>query len=186
MREAKQAKVIEAAQGVFLRYGYKRVTMGDLAAAAGMSRPALYLCYCNKEEVFEATLRAMLARVLDEVRAGLPGCATLEAKLRFLFEVWAVRPFQMLAGSPDGKELLDCGFAFAREAVDQGYAAIEAELAAILAPELAGRPQAPSAEQIARVLTRAVHGFKGAARDADDLRALIDGQLALVLGALAG
>ena len=32
MNNAKKAKVIEAAQGVFFRYGYRRVTMGDLAA----------------------------------------------------------------------------------------------------------------------------------------------------------
>ena len=75
MNEAKKAKVVEAAQAVFFRYGFRRVTMGDLAQAAGISRPALYLLFCNKEEVFEATLRAFSARTLGAVRAGLPAQA---------------------------------------------------------------------------------------------------------------
>jgi len=62
MNEAKKAKVIEAAQSVFFRYGYRRVTMRDIAEAAGISRPALYLLFCSKEEVFEATLRTFSAQ----------------------------------------------------------------------------------------------------------------------------
>ena len=141
MYDSKKAKVIEAAQSVFFRYGFKRVTMGDIASAAGISRPALYLLFCNKEEVFEATLRAFTAKALGEVRTGLAADATPRERLAHAFEVWAIQPYLLLMSSPDAKELIDCSFAFAREAIDQGYAAFEAELAAILAP-LAG-PHAP-------------------------------------------
>ena len=37
--QEKQERIIRAAKGVFLKYGYTRVTMSDLAQAAGMSRP---------------------------------------------------------------------------------------------------------------------------------------------------
>ena len=183
MNDAKKAKVVEAAQKVFFRYGYRRVTMADLAEAADMSRPALYLLFCNKEEVFKATLKAFTAGTLAELHGGLPAQATLKEKLRYAFEVWAIRPFILLMASPDAKELIDCSFTFARDTIDRSYTAFEAELEAILAP-LEGRagPLTPAA--IARILTRSVHGFKETASSPDELRALVDGLLTMVLAPL--
>ena len=40
MDVAKRDKVLTAALDIFLRYGYKRVTMNDIAEAASISRPA--------------------------------------------------------------------------------------------------------------------------------------------------
>ena len=185
MRDTKKAKVLETAQSVFFRYGYRRTTMGDLASAAGVSRPALYLLYCNKEQVFEAVLRSFVTGALAEIRAGLASYASPEERLRFAFDIWAVRPFGMLTATPDAKELIDCGFEFAREAIDEGTAAFEAELAAILAPLHAQAPdQTLTPGQIARILTRAVHGFKESAQDPESLRAMIEGLLKMVLGSL--
>lgn len=187
MNEAKKARVIEAAQAVFFRYGYRRVTMGDLAEAAGVSRPALYLLFCNKESIFQATLVAFTSRALAELRAGLPAQPTPRDKLRFAFEVWAVQPFRLLMDSPDAKEIIDCRLPFAKATLDQSYAAFEAELAAILAPLAARAPaQSPDPAQTARILTRAVHGFKESVTSQEELRALIDGLLTLTLAALQG
>ncbi len=185
MREAKKAKVLEAAQSVFFRYGYRRTTMGDLASAAGVSRPALYLLYCNKEQVFEEVLRDFLARTLAELREGLKAPSSVEEKLRLAFDLWAVRPFGLLMATPDAKELIDCSLAFARETIEQGTAAFEAELAAILAPLHAQAPdQALTPDQIAHILTRAVHGFKESAQDPESLRHMIEGLMKMVLGSL--
>ena len=52
MGQEKDDQIIEAATSVFLRYGFRRTTMGDIAEAAGVSRPALYLRFCNKEHIF--------------------------------------------------------------------------------------------------------------------------------------
>ena len=187
MNEAKKARVIEAAQAVFFRYGYRRVTMGDLAEAAGVSRPALYLLFCNKESIFQATLVAFTSRALAELRAGLPAQPTPRDKLRFAFEVWAVQPFRLLMDSPDAKEIIDCRLPFAKATLDQSYAAFEAELAAILAPLAARAPaQSPDSAQTARILTRAVHGFKESVTSQEELRTLIDGLLTLTLAALQG
>jgi AcrR family transcriptional regulator len=185
MGREKKARVLEAAESVFLRFGYRRTTMGDLAAAAGMSRPALYLVFCNKEEVFEAVLRAFTTRTLEEIRQGLDARPTPLEKLRFAFDLWAVRPFGFFEASPELREPLHGGLTFAKETIDQAIAAFEAELVAILAPLSAGAPaKALPPGQIARVLTRAVHGFKESAKDAGELRAMIDGLLEMVLASL--
>lgn len=185
MGSEKKARVLEAAESVFLRFGYRRTTMGDLAAAAGMSRPALYLVFCNKEEVFEAVLRAFTTRTLEEIRQGLEAHAAPQEKLRFAFDLWAVRPFGFFASSPEFREPAHGGLAFAKPAIDEALAAFEALLVDILAPLGAMAPaKALPPGQIARVLTRAVHGFKESARDAEELQTMIDGLLEMVLASL--
>ena len=185
MGNEKKARVVEAAESVFLRFGYRRTTMGDLAAAAGMSRPALYLVFCNKEEVFEAVLKAFTVRTLKEIQQGVGSRSTPLEKLRFAFDLWAVRPFGFFEASPELREPSHGGLAFAQEAIDQAIAAFEGELVAILAPlSAAASAKALPPEQIARVLTRAVHGFKESAKDPGELRAMIDGLLEMVLASL--
>ena len=41
--DPKRARILDGAMKVFLAYGYSRVTMDDIARAAEVSRPALYL-----------------------------------------------------------------------------------------------------------------------------------------------
>jgi AcrR family transcriptional regulator len=45
MSDDKRTRILAAARSVFLRYGFKRVNMNDIADAAGVSRPALYLLF---------------------------------------------------------------------------------------------------------------------------------------------
>ena len=51
---------------VFLAYGYSRVTMDDIARAAEVSRPALYLLFRNKADIY----RAIGAMLLDAFGRG--------------------------------------------------------------------------------------------------------------------
>jgi len=55
---ARRAAILEAAMRVFLRYGFKKTSMDDLARAAGLSRQGLYLHYRTKEELFRAAVAA--------------------------------------------------------------------------------------------------------------------------------
>ena len=65
----KEERVLETAEGVFTRYGYARTTMGDLARSAGLSRPALYLLFPDKEAVFAGVIGAMDDRKHAELEA---------------------------------------------------------------------------------------------------------------------
>ena len=60
--DEKRNAILDAALGKFAAYGFARTAMADIAEAAGMSRPALYQHFANKEDIF----RAMLARILDD------------------------------------------------------------------------------------------------------------------------
>jgi len=47
---ARRDDIVRAAIGVFLRYGYARTTMRDIAQATGLTRPTLYLTFPTKSE----------------------------------------------------------------------------------------------------------------------------------------
>jgi AcrR family transcriptional regulator len=181
MAREKDPRLIEAATAVFLRYGFRRTTMGDIAKEAGVSRPALYLRFCNKEQIFAEVMKAFLARTLEEIRQGLPALTTPQARLRFAFECWAVRPFTLMQSSPDARDLASCELAFMETLKADGCAAFEALLTPILAdlPALAGSPL----PAVAHVLTASVHGFKQEAKDAAELGGMIDTLLKLTTGA---
>lgn len=59
--------ILDAAENLLERYGYKRMTMDDLAHAVGMSKGALYLRFESKEQV----ALSMIDRLNQRVRQRL-------------------------------------------------------------------------------------------------------------------
>lgn len=149
--------LLTAAFESFARYGYERTTMGDIAAAAGMSRPALYLRVRNKDELLRAVsaelLRASVARAEAAVAgSGLDLAArvggVLLAKLDLILD--------LAARSEHAVELLA---AHARVDAD-GSASYTATIESLAARPLAERMPARRAKEIAAMLTRCVMGFE--------------------------
>jgi TetR/AcrR family transcriptional regulator len=62
---SKRDDIVTAAVDVFSRYGFRQTSMELLARAAGVSRPALYQHFANKQDVFAA----VAARVTDLMTA---------------------------------------------------------------------------------------------------------------------
>jgi AcrR family transcriptional regulator len=180
MGKERDQQIIEAATSVFLRYGFRRTTMGDIAEAAGISRPALYLRFCNKEKVFETSMTEFMARTLAEIERGLPSLPTPLEQLRYAFECWIVQPFRMMQGSPDARDLASCCLPFAEEVKARGFAAFEALLVPVLLRIPAFEAKDPAAVAgIARVLAASARGFKAEARNEEELRGMIGTLLAL-------
>jgi AcrR family transcriptional regulator len=190
MEIEKETRVLEATKRVFLRYGYRRVTMQDIADEAGISRPALYLIFSNKEEAFLAAIRDFTASSMKIILEGIGHQATVEAKLQFAFEIWTVKPFELMLDSPDAKDLIECGHGFAKATFDQIFADFEVVIAATLAP-MADRSRKTrtkesnlSAAQIAHLIVAATHGFKESASSVAELRSMISGLITLTLAAI--
>ena len=85
--DTKMDRIVDAAKAVFLKYGYTRVTMSDLADAAGMSRPALYLVFAKKEEVFRGVIRQMAGEIADAVHARVGTIRSPLEKLKFVIDL---------------------------------------------------------------------------------------------------
>ena len=69
--DSRLSAVLDAAVGVFARFGYRKTSMEDVARAAGISRQGLYLSFANKEELFrravEHSLSTQLACAITEL-----------------------------------------------------------------------------------------------------------------------
>jgi AcrR family transcriptional regulator len=175
MRDDKRQQILRSATNVFMRYGYRRVTMDDIAQEVGMSRPALYLRFPGKEAILREVVSAGYDQMFADIAAGLPGASSLAARLRLVFEHWSVRPFDIVARSPAAGELINSSFSFAQDVFEQGAKRLSATLVAVMrAAVVAPASMRPSLEARARVMVAAAHGFKSTARDAEDMRSLVD------------
>ena len=177
---SRRAQVIDAAIGVFLRYGYTRTTMGDIAQAAGLARPTLYLTFPDKERVFEAVVKTMIGNKLAQIRDGLSQLETLQEKLRFACDAWATEGFELVQAHPDAADMFDLGF----KSVCAGYGEFGDLLGEIIERPLARSSLALSAAAIARTIVFALRGFKDTATDGAGMRDLIAVHVTLVAAAL--
>jgi AcrR family transcriptional regulator len=184
MSDDKRSRILAAARSVFLSYGYKRVNMNDIAEAAGVSRPALYVLFKNKEEIFIAAYLRWVDETIAQVEAAMAKTASPKDKVARAFEIWAVGPFEMTTASPAAQELVDCNFAFAQAARKQGDTTFEATIAPVVARLIETLPAASriAPGRIAHVLVSAMRGFKQAAATPDEMRRLIDELLQLSFG----
>ena len=182
---AKRERVLTAAGRVFLRYGFKRATMGKIAKVAQISRPAVYLIFPSKEEAFTAVLGQVLRQTLEQIRQGIGGFPDMRGKLLFAFDVWYVRPFELMQASPDTKNLYDTHYEFAEEVATMALSVFARLVADLLEPRVEKQARVElSSGQIAEVLIGAIAGFKNTAKTPKELRHLIGNLLTVVLASL--
>lgn len=107
-REAeKRARILDGAMTVFLAYGYQRTTMDDIARAAEMSRPALYLQFRNKAEIYRAIASDIMDQSVAAAERALARPGDLAERLSGLIEEAVFSLHERLAGSPHAADILD-------------------------------------------------------------------------------
>lgn len=67
--DPKRSAVLKAALGLFGRYGFQKTSMGEIAEAAHISRPGLYLLFPNKEQLNRATMHGVMERSRQAMEA---------------------------------------------------------------------------------------------------------------------
>lgn len=165
----RRKNIIEAAQAIFLRYGFARTTMADIANAAGLSRPTLYASFPDKAEIFRAVLESMVADELAALEAGLETHEGFAARMTYLSETWVLDGYDLVAANPDAKDMFDMSFAVVRES----YALFEDLLTDLISEAFADSARAGDARRLARMAVAAMKGFKDIAQDREDLREMI-------------
>jgi len=84
--------MLDAAVGVFARYGFRKASMDEVARAAGLSRQGLYLQFANKEELFRKALEHSLSTQLHAAVAALSRRQdSLELRLIAACDAWSGR-----------------------------------------------------------------------------------------------
>ncbi|MET0290658.1 MAG: TetR/AcrR family transcriptional regulator [Pseudoxanthomonas sp.] len=168
-KDSKEALALASAADVFMRYGFARTTMGDIAAKAGMSRPALYLVFADKVTAFSRVIEHLDQQELGDIAAVLPTLPSLEAKLLHACLTWGVRGVELATLHPDAADLFDLRFA----AVRQIYANFQALVSELIAEVPAVQALGATPDALARTFVFGLRGLRETATDPDDMRRLI-------------
>ena len=180
MKNERRQQILEVAKRLFLHHGFQKVTLGDIAAESGVSRPTVYQAFANKEEIFNAIIQSYQEASLLRIQELHDTGHSMREKIESAIEIWVVETFEIIHASPGAEELIDCTFGFASETTDAGYLAFEKEVAAILdGAGFAG--QLPNRD-LAQYMVVSLRGFKSQARDIKELRNWIHNLLVLALG----
>lgn len=165
--DPKQQAILGAAWAAFSAYGFRKTSMDDIARGAGMSRPALYLHFKNKEAIFRALVAAYYGSATANVRAALAGPGGLPERLLGAFEAQAGEAMEAKMASPHGMELFEASMSVAEEVIEQGEAALRAIYAEWLEAEAqVGRVAfSGDAAGIARAICASLKGVKHTSRD---------------------
>jgi AcrR family transcriptional regulator len=93
---AKRTTILDAATGVFLRFGFRKTSMDDLARAAGLSRQGLYLQFPTKDALFKSAVLHVIATTRAAGQAAL-------ARTDLYVEERLLNAFDALHGHAIGK-----------------------------------------------------------------------------------
>ena len=180
MTSEKEEQILKAAREVFLRYGYSRTTMADVAKAAGMSRPALYLLYPGKEQLYSAVIHLGNKEAFQDICNNTKATDTLEQKLGVALERWVAQSWDLERANPDAGGFFDYTFT----AVQEIYAKFQTYLASLLEDAVDTSPLEVMPEELAQTLLYSLWGPKAIAKDGAELRRMISLQVSLVVAAL--
>jgi len=165
--DSRQQIILTAAWFAFAAYGYRKTSMDDIARGAAMSRPALYLHYRNKRDIFRSLARQYYEDAAAAIEASLAGSGSASEVLAAAFRAQGGEVIETMLSSPHGMELLDATNATAADTVMAGEERLRAIYAAWLARVGgAGRGRFTGSEQdMAGTMMAALKGIKMAGTD---------------------
>jgi AcrR family transcriptional regulator len=103
-REDIRDLILDAVDALLARYGYRKMTMEDVAREAGIGKGTIYLHFAGKEELVLSHIDRIAGRVLAGLRtiAGAPGAAAQRLRrmlvLRVLVRFDSVRHYSQNLG----------------------------------------------------------------------------------------
>ncbi|MDO5641987.1 MAG: TetR family transcriptional regulator, partial [Paracoccus sp. (in: a-proteobacteria)] len=141
-----------------------RTTMGDIAAAAGIARPTLYLSFPQKQDIYGAVIDMLVQQTLERLDRALTDIPDPADRLSHACLTWGLEGFDLVRANPDAKDLFDLSY----EPVRRGHALFRQMLSDLLAGGGCAEP-----DRNARMLSAAIKGIKAVAADRDEVRDMI-------------
>lgn len=171
--DTKRARIIEGAMRVFLAYGYQRTTMDDIARAAEVSRPALYLLFRNKADIYREIGTGLLENSVETARIALGANAPFAERMTTAIERSLIDMIRTFSQSPHGAEILDMKNSLAGDLVASWRSRLSGHLAGAIGAQAAceGSDLAArglTAQALADLLLDGLEGMKMRIGDPDE------------------
>lgn len=141
--------------------------MNDIAQAAGISRPALYLLFENKEDLFRQLASQRQSLAIDAAEEALASKGTFADRFLRAILIYEKVYYEPVAQSPHGAEFLDVNMSVAADDMKKGHDRLIRLLAgsvdaAVEAGEASLEQAGMSAKGFAELLMSSVGGQKKA------------------------
>jgi AcrR family transcriptional regulator len=94
-RAERAGRILDTAADLLIRFGYRRVTIDDIAAGAGIGKGTVYLHWKTREQLFGAVFAREVLHAIDELRQALgkdPRTCLLHGFARVYFLAITSRP----------------------------------------------------------------------------------------------
>jgi AcrR family transcriptional regulator len=186
--DERRALILEAAYRTFVTYGFKRTTMDDIARAVGLSRPALYIHFRSKPDIF----RGLMLTMMEDMRARVASCLErdlpLGERIELALQEGIVIPHRQILETAHGAELFDTSHEFAADLFLAWMKTVEVEITFALnravEADIITIPSGLSADIVASLLIDAIQGMKSRRQDIEEVAEAIPHLLTLALGAI--
>ena len=157
--------IMWAAFDTFAQYGYRRTSMEDIATAAGVSRPALYLHFRNKEDIFRSLAQHYFDTACTGVATALATEGPLDEVLLRAFHAKDGEAIAHLLTSPHGAEFMDVKTTNSADITAEGDARLRAVFAEwLVIAEARGQVTLKvlggTADEVADVIYAMLYGLK--------------------------
>jgi AcrR family transcriptional regulator len=99
-QDSREQRILDAAGELLLRFGYRRVTVEDVAARSGVGKGTVYLHWNAKQELFASLLLREVGDVMGQVVQGMragPAEVLLHRMMRASFLAIMRRPLALQA-----------------------------------------------------------------------------------------
>jgi len=106
LKAARREKIIDAAERMFLSYGFRGTTVEGIAEAAGISKVTLYAYFHAKDAAFEAVAARFFETLRTAAMAALGGPGRRSARVAAALIAKHGILFDTVRASPHAAELL--------------------------------------------------------------------------------
>ncbi|HTV19327.1 MAG TPA: TetR/AcrR family transcriptional regulator [Polyangiaceae bacterium] len=159
---ARRRQLLDAALGVFLKFGFRKTSMDEVARAANVSRQGLYLHFAKKEALFRAVVQHALEGAFRAAEERLADDALpIRERLVGAFDEWVGRHVGMLgAGVSDLGEATHALVGPLMRQYGERFVELLAKFMRSSGLLAAYKPAGLTARQLAETLYATARGFK--------------------------
>ncbi len=171
----KTDEIVNAAKRMFMRYGYSKTTMGDIAQEAGVARQTVYNAFPGKDEILREVVRRGGDETHAAVKAAWEEAETIEEKLDAFLMLGPICWYKTVQAAPDAAELIDGMHSAAEEEMEHFAEQWQADLTAMFEETGdAAKTRKPPLSEIAEFFYAASTNAKYGARDLSHLKQRLD------------
>lgn len=105
--ESRRNTILQAALDCFLKHGYSKTSLDDIAKTARLSRPLIYLVFKNKEDIFRATYDYVLADAFERADKAASSRGSKAERLMGVMDALLLTPWQKVSGHPMSGEFYE-------------------------------------------------------------------------------